>query len=82
MPRRPIHLRWFYVRCNPARYAVLGLATVSLVIVALVWVGDPLGGLAAGAAATTGGWIGWKSTDRATYPDRTGAPISEEKKAA
>jgi hypothetical protein len=79
MARRPIHLRWIYVRDHAPLFAALAVALVVGLIGAIVLVSDPARGLLAGILPTGFGIVVWGLTNRAGYPDRTPETLAHER---
>lgn len=71
MARRPLHLRWIYVRNHPALFIVLTLGMVVGVVATVLLATDPARGLMLGAMPVLYATAVWALTNRATYPDRT-----------
>jgi hypothetical protein len=71
MPRRPMHLRWIYVKDHAPLFAALAALLVVAVFGSVFLVSDPTRGLLLGVFPSLFGLVVWGLTNRAGYPHRT-----------
>jgi hypothetical protein len=79
MARRPLHLRWIYVKDHALLFSAL-VASLLLVLIAIaVMADDPLRGLLLGALPALFGVLVWVLTSQAGYPSREPDTLPHER---
>lgn len=70
MVRRPLHLRWIYVKTHPWLFVLLIVLLIGVLVASMTLVDDPTRGLILGAVPVAFAVSVWGFTNNATYPDR------------
>lgn len=79
MARRPLHLRWIYVKDHALLFSAL-VASLLLVLVAVAGLADdPVRGLLLGALPALFGVLVWVLTSQAGYPNRQPDTLPHER---